>query len=82
MNTAPLGTQARHVVDGATTDPVEHMEREGWHRCTEVLSADAAFNDTIDQLGDRDYSVRVTRTSAGFIVWTKLIGIDKRGPTA
>ncbi len=62
--------QAVTVVRSATTDIVEDMQAKGWHRCSEVLSEDAAIVEVEDQLGDPDYAVAVTRTCSGYIVWT------------
>lgn len=66
--------QAIREVQTATEDSDAVMERAGWHRCSEVLDESAAVIETEDQLSDPDYAVAVTRTCAGFIVWTKLTG--------
>lgn len=70
--------EAVRLVHSASDDTVENMTRRDWHRCTEILDEDSTVIETEDQLGDPDYSVAVTRTCTGYIVWTKLIGLTEQ----
>lgn len=67
-----LSVLAVRIVDSATADTVEYMERRGWHRCSAVIDRQEAIIKAMDLLGDPDYRVLATKTCAGFIMWETL----------
>lgn len=51
---------------------IKEMELTGWHQCTEVLDLADALNEIEERSGDKDLLLMLTRTCAGYIVWSKL----------
>ena len=64
--------EAEAMVRGASADTIDDMQRRGWTRCSEVLDESDAIVVAEDELGDADYTVAVTRTCCGYIVWRTL----------
>lgn len=68
------------LVRHAATGTVAEMTGRHWHRATDLLNDEAAAITKVeDQLGDPDYTIAVTKTGVGYIVWTSLERLPPHG---
>lgn len=61
--------KAQAIIRGASYEPADSMLRQGWHQCTDVISAEEALDET--EICLESCEVQVTQTAMGYIVWAK-----------
>jgi len=60
---------AAELVDKATKETVEDMERKGWRRIKEVGNRADTITEVATQLRDSDHCVAATKAGSGYNVW-------------
>lgn len=60
---------AEALVDRATKDTAEEMERKGWRRIKETANHADAIAEVAQQLRDSDHCVTATKVGSGYLIW-------------
>jgi hypothetical protein len=64
-----LDEEAAAIVDKATKDPVEEMERKGWRKVAENIDYAGAVGRVGSEISDSDHCVTVTKAGSNYTVW-------------